>query len=477
MSNALIPVLAVILATEPTTSRPTAAGLAAPRAALPADPLLAQLVSESLTRLPELEQTELLIEAEREATHQAGALADPSVSMGLQNDGFTELMLGHDETSYLFFTASQSFPWPGKRGLRTTVSELGVRAAERRHRRAQLTAESSVWRAYVDLLLVRERRVLVERLASLWEQADRTARARYESGSAAQSDVLRAQLERSRTQQRRWAIEAEERLRAQGLNRLAGRELTSPLEPSAKLRELPLPVVPSANEAAEDALSRSPELALSRLEREQATASVALARRELYPDLAVTLGVMPRGGELPVMWQAGLSFTLPVWASHKQLAAIRQRERFERSRSSGEEALRQVLLLRVEERRTALAALLRVLELYRTGLLVQSKATADSTLAQYSVGKVSFGAALEAIVGYVGDEDAYLQALADAQRLAILDHEVSLEATPLPTGLSSSAGRMGSAGMSSGAIGTSAAGPSSPSGAATESSPARMGGM
>ena len=79
------------------------------------------------------------------------------------------------------------------------------------------------------------------------------------------------------------------------------------------------------------------------------------------------------------------------------------------------------------ERRTAYAALLETIRLFREGLLVQSRATADSTLAQYRVGKVTFASVLEANAGYINDEESFLAAVADAQRIAIAAAEVSLE--------------------------------------------------
>ena len=62
--------------------------------------------------------------AERERVPQAGALPDPVLSLGIQNDGFDEIMIGKMETSFYQVMLSQGLPWPGKRGLRTDVARL-----------------------------------------------------------------------------------------------------------------------------------------------------------------------------------------------------------------------------------------------------------------------------------------------------------------------------------------------------------------
>ncbi|HVI94492.1 MAG TPA: TolC family protein, partial [Anaeromyxobacter sp.] len=279
---------------------------------------------------------------------------------------------------------------------------------------------------------------------------------RYESGEAAQSDVLRAQLELNRLRQRRWNLEAEERARIQALNRLRARPLDETIVTTTSIRDLPVPALPPLEAAVSDAESRSPELAAARLGAEQASKAAALARRERFPDFTVSAGIMPRGAIEP-MWTASVGVTLPIWTGRKQNRAVAEMEARADSGTQNAEAIEQVLKLRVKDRRTALAALLDSLKLYREGLLVQSRATADSTLAQYQVGRVTFASVLEANVGYINDEDGYLESAVDAQRIAIASAEVSLE----PVG-STSAGAMsasavpGAGGMSSGRPGAAA---------------------
>ena len=53
------------------------------------------------------------------------------------------------------------------------------------------------------------------------------------------------------------------------------------------------------------------------------------------------------------------------------------------------------------------------MKLYRDGLLVQSQATSESTLAQYRVGRVTFASVLDANAGYVADKEGLLLAIAE----------------------------------------------------------------
>lgn len=435
------------------------------------DPVLAALIEESLARRPELRQAEALVAAERERVPQAGAFGDPVLSLGIQNDGFDGIMIGKMESSWWQVMITQPISWPGKLGLRSDAAATGVRLAEASLARARLTAEADARRAYLDLLLVRDRLALLTRLEALWRKAEGLARSRYETGEGSQSDLLRSQLERNRLKQRRWALLAEERSRVQAVNRLRAHPLDEPFPATASIATLPLPVLPSAEAALADAERRSPELLGARLQSERAVQQVAVARRDRYPDLAVTAAIMPRGG-LDPMWAAGLSLTLPIFSGSKQGRVVAESEARAAAGAGGAEALLQLLHLRVQDRLAQLANLLESAGLYKDGLLIQSQATVDSTLSQYRVGRVTFASVLEAIAGAINDEDGYLQTLASAERVAIAAAEVSLEpgggaSAGMAGGSVPGAGAAGGAGAAAG--GAAAATSSGDAGASSSS--------
>jgi outer membrane protein TolC len=460
-----IAALALLLGAAPALAAPAPPNV-------PSDPVVERLIDESLATRPEIRQAEASLSAERERVPQAGALPDPVLSLGIQNDGFKGIQVGKMETSFYQVMVSQGLPWPGKRGLRTDVARLGANQAEASVARLRLSTEADVRRAYLDLLVARERLDLLDRLEAIWQKSIGTARARYESGEGAQSDLLRAQLELNRIRQRRWTLKAAEATQVQALNRLRGHPLDEPIPTTTRVEDLPIPSVPALEAAIADAEARSPELNGARVGVALAEAQVDLARRDRYPDLSVNLGVMPRG-DLEPMWTAGVSIGLPVWSGRKQGRAVAESAARSAASARGAEAISQVLRLRVADRRTALAALADNIRLYREGLLVQSQATAESTLAQYRVGKVTFASVLEANAGYISDEEGHLQAIADALRIVIASAEVSLD----PVGGSSGGGMGGTSIPGAGASGGGMAGGGGATAPAPQTSSSSSGGM
>jgi outer membrane protein TolC len=392
------------------------------------DPVLRGLVKEAMEKRPELAQARAQIVAERERVPQSVVLPDPTLSLGIQNDGFSSIQIGKMETSWISIIASQTFPWAGKRGLRGELAGLGTREAEADLRRVLLSVAAEMERAYVDLLLVRDQLGLLTRLESLWTQSEGLARVRYESGEAAQSDLLRAQLQRNRLRQQRWALQGEEHRRIAVLNRLRGHPLTETIATTRTLADLPDPVLPDPEQAATAAEAESPELKKALLAGEQAGRRVDLANKERWPDVTVSAGVMPRWGGFETMWLAGVAFNLPIWGAQKQSRAVAENRARGEAARDGAEAIRQLLRQRIHERLATLGALVEANHLYRSGLLVQSDATVSSTLAQYQVGRVTFASVLEALAGYLSDVNGFYDSVAAAQRIAIAEREISLDA-------------------------------------------------
>jgi outer membrane protein, heavy metal efflux system len=423
----LVAILGTVLAAQPSrAAEPTG-----DRPLLESERELRELIEEALDKRPEIVEARAQIVAQSERVPQSRVLPDPSLSLGIQNDGFGGIQIGKMESSWLYVVASQTLPWFGKRDARGALALLGGQGAEAGLQRTLLSVVADVERGYLDLLLARDRLSLLSKLDKLWQQSEAIARVRYEAGEAAQSDLLRAQLERVRIRQRRWSLESEERRRLAVLNRLRGHRLEDSITTERSLADLADPVVSDPEQEALSSEAASPEVKRAVLAGNEAECRVALAKKDRWPDVTLSAGLMPRWGNYGTMWQAGVTLNLPIWSAGRQARVIAENQARGLAAHSDAESVRQLLRQRVHERVELLRSLVEVNRLYRGGLLAQSETTVSSTLLQYQVGRVSFAAVLEALAGYLGDLDGYLESAASAQRVAIAEREISLDAPPV----------------------------------------------
>jgi len=436
--------------------------------ALPSDATLTQLIEQSLAARPELARARAIQRANQERVPQARAMPNPMLEIGMQNDGFKSIEIGTMDTSYVSFMVKQTLPWFGKRQLQEEIAETGVSQSKAAIARAELSLEAEVRKTYLDLLLARDRLQLLARLEVLWQNAQAQTRTLYQTGGGSQSDIMRANLELLRLRRRRLSLETEDRTRVQALNRLRNHPLDEPIPTTSHLQDLASPEKLRSTFQVDQAVARSPELAAARLDVTRYTRASELAQRDFYPDFTVGAALMYRGS-LPPMWQLTLGGPVPIFGGSKQSRAKAESLELASAAQSETQALTQMIRFRSKERQTLFAAALENLGIYEQGLLLQSQATAESTLVQYRAGKVTFASVLEANAGYLADQEGYLESIAEAHRILIAEAEISLEPTPFGSagGTGSSMPGAGSAAMPAGSAGTASASPASaPSAAA-----------
>lgn len=460
LATATILVMAAVPASAQQTEPPGAGATSAPATAAaadagaggPAEPegVLAALVAEALSANPDLLAALDAAEAARQRPTQAGALADPMLSLLYTNDSWRPT-LGAREMTTLGVMASQVLPWPGKRGLRTAVARQDVRLAQERLERARLGVVAGVKRAYWSLVLAQETLALLTARAAVTQDAEAAARARYAVGQGAQQDVLRAQLEVTRAEQERIEQQGEAEVRSAELRRLLGRPPDAPPPPLA-----PLGLRPRQLDAAllfGEAEARSPELRSAAAAEERERLAGQLARADFRPDFTLQAAYMNRGG-LDPMWQAGVGVNLPSSRASRR-AALEEAEARRRSATHQYEAVRAQLRYRTEERAAQLRTAESLARLYADGLIPQGRLAYEGAIAGYRAGRVPFLAVQEALASLYGDRLAYLRVLAAHEQALTALEEASLEQTStMPSGGGADAMALAPATTASGATGT-----------------------
>lgn len=457
---------------QPTLPLLLCALAAAPEAPVPApggDGVEA-LVRDALDGRPELAGARAAERAAKERVPQAGALPNPMLQLGLQNDGFDAIRVGEMESSYVLVMATQTFPFPGKLSLKSELASDDVRLRELATERLRRTTIAEVRRTFLAAQLAQARLELVDRLAALLETASALARSRYETGGGSQAELLRARLEQGRLRQRRLRLVADRRLRVAALGRLAGRPAGwSPTLPPLDTQNFPAP--PEPGDAVDRALAGTPELLAAKVDELRADHGRALADRAALPDLAVGAGVMLRGA-LPPMWSLTIGVPLPIFSGSREDRGVAEAEGLLDGAKAGRSTLEQLVALRARQRVELWLALQEQWSAFADGLLADAASTTEVTLAQYRVGGASLAAVLDSNAAALALLDESLGVLAEARALAIAEEELSLAE---PT--AGAAGMGGSVTTGGGASSSAANAPGSRSDTAGAAEPASTMGM
>jgi cobalt-zinc-cadmium efflux system outer membrane protein len=352
------------------------------------------VVAEALTAAPSLREVEASLAAERARTRGAGALPNPMLMTGVQNQ---QIDLSRDPMMTMYMVgASQTFVRGDRRDALQQAARLDVERLERdaQSRRAEITRDVLV--AWNEAAAAQNQIAANEEIAKLAGTIAEAARIRYETGSAPQIDIIRAKLEASNVRH--------ELLMQRGVREVALARLRAllGLPPGAEIQPFALPHGMehyAAVGAGETTLSDStPAIAALESEAARAEADVRLAKLAAKPDFNVeaSYGFRPRQKD---MFSVVGRIELPVrkTAIEPRIAEAVARRDAARARI---DVLRQQLHaefgIALAQRNEAIEQI----NLHVEQLVPEAKLGFESALGSYQVGKTTFDAVLGALQTY-----------------------------------------------------------------------------
>ena len=348
---------------------------------------LTAAVSQALAANPMLRAARLRAEAAQERVPQAGALPDPELSFGLMNRMVGDLGSTMDPMTMNQVQLTQMLPWPGKLGFAAQRARRLAQADQLDAEDVAQTLVASVKRVYYQVAYMDRALAIMGESRDLLRNFFQVSQAMYAVGSGLQQDVLQAQVGVAKMTEDITVMQQQRVAMAARLNALLGRDATVPvgtLDLPADSGELP-----SADSLMALAARQRPKLRAAEERAAAAEAGYRGARRQLYPDLMVSLsyGERPQFGDLASLM---LGIRLPIWAGARQLPLRREMQAVQGeaqadARSLYNETYAQLVELRAEAGRDRSLA-----RLYATSVVPQAQASVDAALAAYRVGKVNY---------------------------------------------------------------------------------------
>ena len=292
----------ILLLAVATTGRPIDAA-AQTTPALPSPLSLSDVIRIAGERRDEIQVTRARTRAGEARPDIVSALEDPMIAPSLDHLPF---MLDGADVSV---TIEQRIPLSGIRGHRRTSALADLERLRADARRATLDVGVQAANAFLMLQERRRTAALVSEQIAFARDVVTAANARYSSGTAPQSDVLRAEVEVARLETFAKALTSDVRGAEAMLNTSLARDADLPVPALAPLAfSQPVPSWP----AIKAALTGRPELASGRAEIARADADVLVMRDMFRPMATIRTGpayTMAEGRG----WMAMVGVSLPIW--------------------------------------------------------------------------------------------------------------------------------------------------------------------
>lgn len=368
---------------------------------------LADLVAELDQHNPEIAAARRSVDASVAAIAPAGALPDPTLSAGYMAGAkaFPFFPTTNPSDSFRQLGASQEFPFPGKRSLKTNVAVAESDAQRWSYETTRRRLVAELKNAYYEYVFLDRSLAVLERNKARLDEFRQIADARYSVGKAMQQDVLKAQLEISLLLERQALLQQQRRaLRAQ-INGLLYRKPDTPLDVS--LAYEPATLKRSLDEIQALAAQNNPELKRDERMVDRGQQALALAKREVLPDFAVNFTTQQMVGDMPWMYGVDLMVKVPLYWQRKQRPLIAQAAaQLEGDRKTRENTLARAAA-QVTDTYTLADTSRRLVTLYGDSVLPQARLALESSLASYQVGGVDFLTVLTNFITVLNYEISY----------------------------------------------------------------------
>jgi outer membrane protein TolC len=318
---------------------------------------------------------------------------------------------------------SQKYPFPGKLRLRGENADALASAAGHEVEDTRLQLIEAAKHAFSDYYLADRALAVNKQALQLLHEFRDNAASRYRVGQAPEQDVLQADVEIGRQEERHLTLETRRQVAIARINTLLH------LSPDNALpyppEEIPIDQdLPGAPELRALALARRPDLqaVADRIKAEQA--ALALAYKESCPDFDVMAAYDSFWQEKELRPMVGVRLNLPIRTA-RRYGAISEADARIAQRRAELARLTDEVNFEVQEAYEQVRKSQRIVELYRKTTLQAAQANVKSAQSAYVNAKFPFLNLIDAERNLVDLQDRYYEAVADYfRRRATLERVV-----------------------------------------------------
>ncbi len=370
---------------------------------------LRELAKEALENNPRIIAARYTLEAMKAVPPQVSSWPDPEIAVSIEKIPEDNISISEAEKIY---SISQSFPFPGKLGLKGKMAQWDVEKFTAEYRTTVLKVLAELKIAYYDLYFINKSIEITNKNLDILKKLEKTAQARYIVGKGIQQDIVKAQVEISRLYETLEILNGRKESIKALIRSILNRPPDSPVGVHEEIKKSPLEF--NFDQLLEIALRRSPELFSVRIDVEKNRTDLELARREYLPDFTAKVAMRQMDGSI-TGYDAMLGMSIPIYFYWKQRKGVEEKANFLSEALKKEESLKQSIAFRLKDFYVNAITSQKVITLYEKAIIPQAVISLESAIKAYEVGKVDFLTPLEALTRLLNDELSYYREIVNYQ--------------------------------------------------------------
>jgi outer membrane protein TolC len=395
---------------------------------------LPSLITTALANNPELKSSQSRWRMFANKAKQASALEDPMFMFKLQNMLAREpFVFNKDPQSAKVIGISQQLPFWGKRAIKQEVAEYEAESYKWAIEERKLELTRMVKETWYQIWAVDKYTEIVDKNLRILDDFVTIAESKYSVGQGVQQDIYKAGLEKSKMLDMQITLKQQRKSLEANLNYLLYRPVNTPVGTVAdfSLPQLSL----SAEQLNQSAAEKRPQIKSLDSLVNKGQASRRLAQKEFYPDFNLSFEYMFKEAIATDMitdpgydmFTVGVTFNLPFQRERRH--AMLAEATSETSMATEElNALKNTLSYTINDTLAQLDRRLKLVELYKGGIIPQAEQSLESAVISYRVNKVDFLTLLDGRMNLFNYERELYESQAEyMMKLAQLEAAVGME--------------------------------------------------
>ncbi len=354
--------------------------------------VLEKLIDEAINNNPELKAFEEKVNVFKERPLQAGSLDDPRIKFSLLSVPTDSFSFAQESMTQKQLAVMQKFPYPGKLKLRSSIAQQELEAVKEEFldQRNKLIMQVKV--AYNDILFIDKAIEITVDNRDLLKEFVKIAETKYAVGTGIQQDVLKAQVELSIMIDRLIILAQRRKTEEARLNTLLNRPTQMPFSHTGKIKKRGFRI--SFEGLQKVAEKNHPMLVGLKHMIKRYRFSYDLAERDYYPDpdVGISYGQRDDGpqGERAEIVSAFVTLNLPVWYKTKESRKVAEEKAKIRRTTEQYNSMKNNVFFDIKDLLARIEKHDEEIELFKTGLIPQSRSSLESAISGYTVNKVDF---------------------------------------------------------------------------------------
>ncbi|OGN58190.1 MAG: hypothetical protein A3D18_01960 [Chlamydiae bacterium RIFCSPHIGHO2_02_FULL_49_29] len=289
----------------------------------------------------------------------------------------------------LQYQISQTFPFPGKLGLRGKVAAEILKQFQSEE---SITIKDLVLQAkklYFQLYFNQSSWWINKNNRDLSKGIIEDSLALYRSGIKGYEEVIKAQVELQRLDEELLGIESERIFIVSMLNAILNRSQRAELGQAEEVVTSSYELIYGKLELI--ALQARPELTELQAKVKEQEMMAKLAKREYYPDITLSTSYEQMRKNLhDNAWEASISFTIPLWIEKRQKRQVREAKAKALANRNALQGMESTIRGQIQDLLGKLKANEEKLLLYKTGLIPKIIEALKTSEISYRTGKGDF---------------------------------------------------------------------------------------